>query len=183
MIAEETQLAQYTSYKFSRQWGYIDSTGTLMIPPLFDEAFDFREGLGLVKVRGLWGYVDASGNLVIPPTVDNAQSFSEGLAAVKSDAFWGLIDQSGTYAIPPSRIVPQTAVILGRGNGLQNEVYRSRPGAANRDLADRPADPERDKRADALRRADRADRCVHRGVRFQRSDPQCLFNRVSIRDR
>ena len=57
--AEELTLEYYNGY-----WGYALS-GKFVIQPLYDIAFDFSEGLALVKVGDVWHFIDASGEVVI----------------------------------------------------------------------------------------------------------------------
>ena len=45
-------------------WGYV-ANGRFAIPPLYDLAFDFSEGLALVLVGDVWHFIDASGAVVI----------------------------------------------------------------------------------------------------------------------
>ena len=66
----------------SGRWGYIDTTGTLVIPLQFDRAAPPSDGLALVEVSGKWGYIDKSGKTVIKPQFGEARSFADGLAAV-----------------------------------------------------------------------------------------------------
>jgi hypothetical protein len=96
------------------KWGYIDKSGTLTIPTVWDEARDFSQGLAAVKIKDVtsqafpelhlqkfkWGYIDKSGKLAIPAVWDSARDFSEGLAAVRMSSGWGYIDKSGTLTIP-----------------------------------------------------------------------------------
>ncbi|MFI3289717.1 MAG: WG repeat-containing protein [Rikenellaceae bacterium] len=45
--------------------GYCDSaSGEVIIPPLFDEAFEFRGDYALVKVQRWWFYIDKSGRAI-----------------------------------------------------------------------------------------------------------------------
>ena len=67
------------------QWGYLNKSGKLLIPFQFDKAYDFKEGLALVKKGNKRGYIDKQGNIVIPLIYDDAFRFSEGLAPVKKD--------------------------------------------------------------------------------------------------
>lgn len=64
--------------------GYIDKTGTLVVPLRFDEARAFSEGLALVSLRYQRGYIDKTGKFIIPPQFGVAESFSNGLARVGS---------------------------------------------------------------------------------------------------
>ena len=54
----------------------------MVIPPQFDEAVKFSEGLAAVFIECRWGYIDKTGALVIKPQFKFASEFSEGLAAV-----------------------------------------------------------------------------------------------------
>jgi hypothetical protein len=83
------------------KWGYIDSTGKIVIRPQFVWAEEFSEGLAAIENEdGKHGYIDESGRIVIEPKFDNWTDFSEGLAAVSIDFEWGYIDKAGNWAIP-----------------------------------------------------------------------------------
>jgi hypothetical protein len=80
-------LARVTVFDFSKNndgvmVGFIDKTGDLVIPPIYDEALDFFEGLAAVKTGGEWGYIDTSGEMVIEPNYLEADSFRRGYAVV-----------------------------------------------------------------------------------------------------
>lgn len=79
--------------------GYIDSTGKVIVPPCFDQAWQFSEGLAVVRVGGLYGYIDTLGDVVIRPQFEWAQSFSEGLAQVGTSTKSLYIDRTGRIAI------------------------------------------------------------------------------------
>jgi len=83
-------------------WGYLDAaTGATVIPPRFDDAGPFAEGLAPVSMTLLAGFIDTSGQVVIEPRYQGAQPFSEGLAAVKDGGLWGFIDTTGKVVIEP----------------------------------------------------------------------------------
>jgi hypothetical protein len=46
--------------------GFIDADGKIVIPPSFEDAASFSEGLVSGKINRRWGAIDASGKLVIP---------------------------------------------------------------------------------------------------------------------
>ena len=48
-------------------YGFIDTTGKMVIPPKYLEVKPFYEGLAAVRVGDKWGFIDRSGELVIPP--------------------------------------------------------------------------------------------------------------------
>lgn len=84
------------------KWGYIDSTGKIVIRPQFVWAEEFSEGLAAIEnENGKHGYIDETGALVIEAKFENWTNFWEGLAAVSIDFEWGYIDKTGKWAIPP----------------------------------------------------------------------------------
>ncbi len=90
------------------EWGYIDRTGRLVIPPSFLMAEEFHEGLA----RERDGFIDHSGVEVIHTS---ASGFSEGLAAVEEDDQWGYIDKHGAHVVP---LVYEAAEAMSDERGL-----------------------------------------------------------------
>jgi hypothetical protein len=71
------------------KWGFIDTSGTLIIQDQFYRAGNFSEGLAWVEKKeqflffvlsDTYGFIDKSGEVVIPYQFDRAGNFSEGLA-------------------------------------------------------------------------------------------------------
>lgn len=88
------------------KYGFLDKTGTVVIPPRFVLAGDFSEGRARVWIsdaaeNGSWGYIDQTGAVVIDCRFDLAGDFSEGLARVQVRGTWGYIDKTGAMAIGP----------------------------------------------------------------------------------
>ena len=50
--------------KLNGLWGYIDENGQWAIPPQYDSARNFRDGLALVKRGGKLMYIDHDENIV-----------------------------------------------------------------------------------------------------------------------
>jgi len=48
------------------EWGFIDKTGKLVIPLVYDWVWDFSEGLAVVVQNGKCGFIDKTGEVVIP---------------------------------------------------------------------------------------------------------------------
>lgn len=70
-----------------RKLGYIDKNGKLAIPPSFDFANPFSEGLAVVGVFNpdrwpMFGYIDKTGKLTIALKFRAAHGFHDGLARV-----------------------------------------------------------------------------------------------------
>jgi len=87
------------------KYGYIDSTGRLVIPPRFEYADRFSEGLARVTLEGKSAYIDTTGRMVIGGIEGLRGRFSEGLARieVKTDGGrkHGYIDRTGKVVIEP----------------------------------------------------------------------------------
>jgi len=107
-------------------WGFIDKTGKVVIPPQFDWAMEFSEGLAAVEIRtetrtpnpkggvdigtiSKWGYINPTGEMVIQPQFDSAGTFKNGLAQVTiegdswQDRTSGYIDKTGKYVWEPRK--------------------------------------------------------------------------------
>ncbi|MBZ5613338.1 MAG: WG repeat-containing protein [Acidobacteriia bacterium] len=80
------------------KYGYLDVTGTIAIPLVYDDADSFSEGLAPVKKYGKWGYIDRNGATTIPLEFDSAGVFGSGLAPVKIGRESGFIEVSGKFA-------------------------------------------------------------------------------------
>jgi hypothetical protein len=110
------------------KWGFVDRNYAFVVPPRYDEAGHFYQGLASIKMdaarscedpdldmprseplaKPRWGYVDPQGNIAIKPRFLMAGSFSEDVAAVKVSAWlglatkWGYIDPRGAMVIKPA---------------------------------------------------------------------------------
>src|SRR5258706_200389 len=83
------------------EWKTTDQTGRIVIPPQFDEAGSFSDGLAAVRIGARFGYIDKQGKIVIKPQFSSAGAFSDGLAVVGIDDKWGYIDKQGKFVIKP----------------------------------------------------------------------------------
>lgn len=80
---------------------FIDSTGSLFIPPIYESADEFSEGLCAVRANGLYGFIDLHGNTVIKPAYDYATLFHEGHALVYLKNKPCFINRHGVLVIKP----------------------------------------------------------------------------------
>lgn len=94
---------QASSQEATKAWRWL-------VPPQFENAHGFSEGLAPVKVGDYWGFIDRTGKMAIKPQFNPKQPqynsyFSEGLAAVNFSeggaGEWGFIDKSGKVVINP----------------------------------------------------------------------------------
>lgn len=77
------------------KFGYVDESGTLIIPARFDGADTFSEGLAVVLDSGRFGYIDARGAFAIPAVFRHARAFRRGRASVRFEGEWLVIDRGG----------------------------------------------------------------------------------------
>lgn len=88
----------------SGNWGFINSTGKVVIPAQYEFVDKFSEGLAAVRFKATssqaskWGYIDHTGRTVIQPMFENRPgNFSEGWAvATKRNEKQVLIDKTGS---------------------------------------------------------------------------------------
>lgn len=90
-----------------RLFGFIDTAGKQIIPPIYKTARDFSDGLALVTdTTEKFQFIDSKGLIAIALKVKNAllvSDFSEGLAWVKAPGknwIWSCIKTNGQIAFP-----------------------------------------------------------------------------------
>ncbi len=108
------------------KFGYVDRAGAYRIAPRFDDAEDFSEGLGLVKIRKQPVFVDPAGKetITLPAWVTECGTFQEGLAPVKKGKLAGYIDKAGNSVIEPQFSQPKTSErSLGLGPGTAVPLF------------------------------------------------------------
>lgn len=77
------------------KWGYRTDTRTV-IPAIYDNALEFREGAGVVEVGSFRHYIDPTGLLIINGSdFDTANSFSGGYARIRKGGRWFRMDRTG----------------------------------------------------------------------------------------
>lgn len=68
--------------KSNHKWGFVDTTGNVVVPPKYDEVSNFVDGLAKVRVGRKWGLVDTKGTVIIKPTFVAIFDFVDGKAKV-----------------------------------------------------------------------------------------------------
>lgn len=103
IIQKDLQLAgqQLLPFYQDGKYGYIDLTGKVVLPPTFEFAKEFKDGLAIVQKEGKYGFINKEGKLLIDYRYDNAFDFSEGRAVVELNGKYGLIDVTGNYVLAP----------------------------------------------------------------------------------
>jgi len=89
--------------KLDGLWGYIDTSGLLVIEPSYDAAGPFREDLAEVETGGRRILIDRQGNQVLDVSVwDEAVPADDEMILVRQGKLWGAIDRTGQVVIEPA---------------------------------------------------------------------------------
>lgn len=95
------QLTPFQALSPPRLWGYQNEQGYAIIPPRYEEAYNFsNEQVARVKRNGRYGFIHLNALPINGFTYENARDFQYGLAAVARNGRWGYIDASGRFHLP-----------------------------------------------------------------------------------
>ncbi|MDX1959094.1 MAG: WG repeat-containing protein [Leptospiraceae bacterium] len=89
-------------------FGFMDTSGKITIPQIYEGVGRFSQGLAPVKKDGLWGYINPKGEVIISFQFKSAKPFSDDpilAPAEKNDVgekAWGYIDTKGNWVVQPS---------------------------------------------------------------------------------
>lgn len=111
--------------------GFINSDGEIVLPPAFEKAYPFTEGLAAVQLGGRWGFITPAGRMAIEPRFVSVGPFASGRAVVQLDSFedqFGYIDTKGRVVIKPQfdRAEPFVNGIAKVGNATTAGKFLSR---------------------------------------------------------
>jgi hypothetical protein len=82
------------------KYGFIDNTGKLIIPSIYESAEAFSEGFAAIKLNGKISYIDKKGADVFKKTFTKGFPFTEGLAIVANEeGKYGFINNKGIIVI------------------------------------------------------------------------------------
>ena len=83
-------------------YGIIDQEGLVIIPPRFDNVYDFHEnGIALLKKDGKYGFINNHCEIILEPISEYLLIFVDGLSIVKVNNKQGIIDKDGNTIIEP----------------------------------------------------------------------------------
>lgn len=100
------------------KFGFADSNGKVLIKPIYDEAWRFKDGTAKVKIANKFGLagINLSGSLIqiLDPQYEYIGDFKDGFAEIKKDGGWtGLVNRCGEVIIKP-----EYSRILREENGM-----------------------------------------------------------------
>lgn len=81
--------------KGKHMFGYVDSTGKVVIEAKFERARAFHNGIAAVQVDGKMGFINKKGEWVIPPTYDFIGDFQFDTALFNDNNRTGYINREG----------------------------------------------------------------------------------------
>jgi len=87
--------------------GFMNTSGTVMIPARYLWADDFSESLAVVETKAPDGtynffYINTKGEKAFSRSYRDAYRFSEGLAFVMTGGKYGIINKRGALVVQPS---------------------------------------------------------------------------------
>lgn len=107
------------------QWGYMDSTGAVVVSPRFNRAFRFSDGLALVESDSGFGFIRMDGSYAIGPRFEDAWHFVGGRALIQSDGRWQVIDSVGEVVDPEVDVAADPEFNLDSDHLVEN-TYQPR---------------------------------------------------------
>lgn len=91
------------------KYGFIDTSGNIIIALEYFDADSFNEGIAIVKKNGKYGCVDTTGNIAIPLEFNEISQLNDGFLKVKIDepdyarairCQYGIVSSSGAIIAP-----------------------------------------------------------------------------------
>ncbi|MFL5765147.1 MAG: WG repeat-containing protein [Bacteroidia bacterium] len=71
--------------KLNKLWGFVDTTGNVIIAPKYNEVKNFSDGVARVRLKRKWGLIDTTGAIIIKIECDFIGDFVDGAAKVTID--------------------------------------------------------------------------------------------------
>lgn len=88
---------QLIPYRKKDKWGFCTPEKKIVIDCVYDDAYQFFEGLARVKLNGKFGFINKQGVQIIPFEYENADDFSGKCSFVEFNKKSGSIDKDNFY--------------------------------------------------------------------------------------
>ena len=103
-------------FKVNGRFGFMDAEGNVTVPPLYEEAWEYRDGIAWVMKGGLWGSINQAGEMIVPYQYKHIWSFRPELYALnrclgvtKDMKYRGVVDyKTGEEILPCKYHQPYT---------------------------------------------------------------------------
>jgi hypothetical protein len=87
--------------KINQKYGFINKSGELVIPAIYDAISHVIEGLASVKINEKFKVLNTVTNVIGQKEFDSAFIFWKGMGCVEANGKYGIIDKEENYIIPP----------------------------------------------------------------------------------
>ena len=57
-------------FQIQKKWGFIDTTGNIIVKPIYDYVGNFSNGIANFEINGKQGYLNRTGKVIIKPTFE-----------------------------------------------------------------------------------------------------------------
>lgn len=78
----------------SNCYGYVDTSGNFIIPPIYQDAFEFYNGYAIVSNYERYGIIDLKGDQIIPIEYDVINNFYNKRTIAKKNNSWFVINEN-----------------------------------------------------------------------------------------
>jgi|GEM_PF-6215371 len=92
---------ELSKVRIGRKYGFKDKSGNIVIDPVYDNVFNFFDGIARVEKHKKMGAIDMQGQVVIDIKYDYLSNFREGLAVIVLNNKYGYINKDGKVVIRP----------------------------------------------------------------------------------
>lgn len=86
------------------KYGFVDVNGQFIVPPNYDNATNFSEGIAAVYLDTRWGFIDSSGKKLTPSIFEKIDNFNSGIALVKVNGVTQYLKRDGTFLNLPRKV-------------------------------------------------------------------------------
>lgn len=95
----------------TRKVGFVDTSGKVVIPCIYDYAYSFNDGVAVVSniVDGKMksGYIDWKGKVILPIQYERISTFSAGHGLIQTEKGFFYVDRTGKLKTPPAEFGEQ----------------------------------------------------------------------------
>ena len=81
------------------RWGYLNTSGDVVIPPQYDWGTPFSSGMAAVCKGDRWGFIDLEGNIRVPLIYEGVRPYSGNLGGVIKNGKLGFVDKQGKMVV------------------------------------------------------------------------------------
>jgi hypothetical protein len=117
-------------YRLGDNWGFADTSLSIVIPPKYEAVGEFHEGFAWVKLHVKYGYINTKGEVVVEAKYDEVRDFNSQRARVRCDSVWFYIDRQGIRSKRPSSFCEvdesQNFIHTRKVGGKINIIYWTR---------------------------------------------------------